>query len=176
MNSRLIQLVLFDVDGVLTDGGLYVGPDGEVFKKFNAKDCVAVALLKTHGIQVGVISGKASKALDFRIKQLDFDHSITGCSNKLSALEVLLERIELGFDQVAFVGDDIIDIPVMKKVGLSIAPADAHELAIKAAHYVTLLKGGKGVARESAELVLRKSGLSLSEMYLDMLGAHEITQ
>jgi 3-deoxy-D-manno-octulosonate 8-phosphate phosphatase (KDO 8-P phosphatase) len=176
MNSRSIQLVLFDVDGVLTDGGLYVGPDGEVFKKFNAKDGVAVALLKTHGVQVGVISGKASKALDFRIKQLDFDHSITGCSNKLSALEVLLERIELGFDQVAFVGDDIIDIPVMKKVGISIAPADAHELAIKAAHYVTLSKGGKGVARESAELVLRKSGLSLSDMYLDMLGAHEITQ
>lgn len=176
MNSRLIQLVLFDVDGVLTDGGLYVGPDGEIFKKFNAKDGVAVALLKTHGIQVGVISGKASKALDFRIKQLDFDHSITGCSNKLSALEVLLERIELGFDQVAFVGDDIIDIPVMKKVGLSIAPADAHELAIKAAHHVTLTKGGKGVARESAEFVLRKSGLSLSDMYLDMLGADAITQ
>jgi len=176
MNSRPIQLVLFDVDGVLTDGSLYVGLDGEVFKKFNAKDGVAVTLLKAHGIQVGVISGKASKALDFRIKQLDFDHSITGCSNKLSALECLLERIGLGFDQVAFVGDDIIDIPVMKKVGLSIAPADAHELAINAAHYVTLLKGGEGVARESAELILRKSGLSLSDMYVDMLGSHEITQ
>ena len=79
--------------------------------------------------QVGVISGKASKALDFRIKQLGFDHAITGCSDKLSALEMLLERIELGFDQVAFVGDDIIDVAVMQKVGFSIAPADAHELA-----------------------------------------------
>jgi 3-deoxy-D-manno-octulosonate 8-phosphate phosphatase (KDO 8-P phosphatase) len=107
---------------------------------------------------------------------LDFDHSITGCSNKLFALEMLLERIELGFDQAAFVGDDIIDIPVMKKVGLSIAPADAHGLAIKEAHFVTLSKSGEGVARESAELVLRKSELSLSDIYLDMLGAHEITQ
>lgn len=176
MNSKSIQLVLFDVDGVLTDGGLYVGPDGEVFKKFNAKDGVAVALLKTHGIQVGVISGKGSKALDFRINQLNFDHSITGCSNKLSALEALLERIDLGFDQVAFVGDDIIDIPVMKKVGISIAPADAHELAIAAAHFVTSKKGGEGVARESAEFILRKSGLSLSDMYLDVLGVYEITQ
>ena len=169
-------MVLFDVDGVLTDGSLYIGADGELFKKFNAKDGVAIALLKANGIQVGVISGKASKALDFRIKQLGFDHSITGCSDKLSALEMLLERIELGFDQVAFVGDDIIDVAVMQKVGFSIAPADAHELAINAAHYVTLSKGGEGVARESAELILRNSGLSLSDMYLDMLGRHEITE
>lgn len=90
----------------------------------------------------------------------------------MAALEILLERIDLGFNQVAFVGDDSIDVAVIQKVGFSIAPADAHELAIKAAHYVTLSKGGEGVARESAELILRNSGLSLSDMCLDMLGRH----
>ena len=95
-------MVLFDVDGVLTDGSLYIGADGELFKKFNG-----------------------------------FDQAITGCSDKLSALEMLLERIELGFDQVAFVGDDIIDIAVMHKVDFSIAPADAHEFTIISAYYVT---------------------------------------
>ena len=107
---------------------------------------------------------------------MGFDHAITGCSDKLSALTLLLERIELECDQVAFVGDEIIDIVVMQKVGFSIAPADVHELAIKAAYYVTLSKGGEGVARESAELVLRDSGVSLYNMYLDMLGRHEVIQ
>lgn len=145
-------------------------------RNLKSKDAIALALLKANRTQVGVISGKASKELDFRIKQLDFDYSLTGCSDKSSAPEMLLERIELECDQVAFVGDEIIDIVDMQKVGFSIAPADVRELAIKAAHYVTLSKGGEGVARESAELVLRNSGVSLYDMYLDMLGRHEVIQ
>jgi len=176
MDTKAIRLVLFDVDGVLTDGTLYIGPDGEVFKAFNAKDGVAISLLKMHGIKVGIISGKASKALDFRIKQLGIDHSITGCSDKLSALNSLITKTKCKLDQIAFVGDDIIDIAVMKKVALSIAPADAHPLAIDAAHYVSLAKGGEGVARESAEYILQNAGLSLEDMYADMVGQYDINQ
>ena len=176
MDTKSIRLVLFDVDGVLTDGTLYIGPEGEVFKAFNAKDGVAISLLKKHGIEVGIISGKASKALDFRIKQLGIDHAITGCSDKLSALHALITKTRCNLGQIAFVGDDIIDIAVMKKVALSIAPADAHSLAIDAAHYVSLAKGGEGVARESAEYILKNAGLSLEDMYADVVGQHDINQ
>jgi len=176
MDTKAIRLVLFDVDGVLTDGTLYIGPNGEVIKAFNAKDGVAISLLKSHGIQVGIISGKASKALDFRIKQLGIDHAITGCSDKLSALNSLTTKTKCKLDQIAFVGDDIIDIAVMKKVALSIAPSDAHPLAIDAAHYVSLAKGGEGVARECAEYILKNAGLSLEDMYAHMVGQYDIIQ
>jgi len=176
MDTKAIRLVLFDVDGVLTDGTLYIGPDGELFKAFNAKDGVAISLLKKHGIQVGIISGKASKALDFRVKQLGIDHAITGCSDKLSALNSLIAKTNFKLDQIAFVGDDIIDIAVMKKVALSIAPSDAHQLAIDAAYFVSLAKGGEGVARESAEYILKNAGLSLEEMYAYQVDQCEINQ
>ena len=110
MNFSRIRLVLFDVDGVLTDGSLYIGPDGEICKSFNAKDGVAIALLKKFQIKAGVISGKSSKALDFRIKELRFDYAITGCSDKLVALSEIMKCANLTSDQIAFVGDDIIDI------------------------------------------------------------------
>lgn len=125
---------------------------------------------------VGVISGKKSKALDFSIKQLNFDFAITGCNDKLNALDEIMKSSSLNTSQIAFVGDDIIDVPIMKKVALGIAPSDAHQLVIDCANHITKSKGGDGVARESAELILRNSGLSLSDMYLDMLGRHEITQ
>ena len=174
MNTSGIRLVLFDVDGVLTDGSLYIGPYGEICKSFNAKDGVAIALLKSFEIKVGVISGKASKALDFRIKQLKFDYAITGCNDKLAALNEIMKRANFNLGQIAFVGDDIIDIPVMEEVGLAIAPSDAHELVINCANHVTSAKGGYGVARESAEFILKSSGLSLTEMYSGLIG--DITQ
>ena len=174
INTDQIRLVLFDVDGVLTDGSLFIGPDGEVCKSFNAKDGVAVALLKKHKIMAGVISGKASEALNFRIRQLSFDYAITGCNDKLSALDEIMKSSSLSPSQIAFVGDDIIDIPIMKKVVLGIAPFDAHQLVIDCANHITKSKGGEGVAREAAEFILSNTGLSLSEMYTGLVG--DITQ
>jgi len=165
MNTSGIRLVLFDVDGVLTDGSLYIGPSGEICKSFNAKDGVAIALLQKYEIKVGIISGKASKALDFRIKQLNFDYAITGCDDKLTALNEIMKSASLSLNQIAFVGDDIIDIPVMEEVELGIAPADAHELVLSCANHVTSAKGGHGVARECAEFILNRAGISLREMY-----------
>jgi 3-deoxy-D-manno-octulosonate 8-phosphate phosphatase (KDO 8-P phosphatase) len=176
MDTQAIKLVIFDVDGVLTDGILYIGAEGEVVKAFNAKDGVAIALLKKHGIQVGIISGKASKALDFRINQLGIELAITGCSDKVVALKKLMASARVELDQIAFVGDDIIDIGVMQKVALSIAPSDAHQLVIDAALYITQAKGGQGVARESAEYILKNSGLALEDMYFDMVGDVQIDQ
>ena len=174
VNTDQIRLVLFDVDGVLTDGTLFIGPDGEICKSFNAKDGVAVALLQKYEIMVGVISGKKSKALDYRIKQLNFDFAVTGCNDKLNSLNEIKKSTNHNQSQIAFVGDDIIDMPIMKKMALGIAPSDAHQLVIDCANYVTQSKGGSGVARETAEFILNNAGLSLERMYLGLVG--DITQ
>ncbi|MNZ36691.1 3-deoxy-D-manno-octulosonate 8-phosphate phosphatase KdsC [compost metagenome] len=167
--SGPIRLVLFDVDGVLTDGSLHIGTDGEIFKSFNAKDGVAVALLRAHGIRSGIISGKASPALDYRARQLKLDLAVTGCHDKLTAYADLKRELGLKDEQVVFVGDDVIDLPVMMQVGLSYAPADAHSLVLRQANHVTHASGGQGVAREVAEHLLQLGGLDLDAAYQPLL-------
>lgn len=164
-----IRLVLFDVDGVLTDGQLHITAEGELFKSFNAKDGVAVALLKAHGIRCGVVSGKSSSALDYRIRQLGFDYPITGCHDKRAALAEVATQSGIALSETVFVGDDIIDLLVMQAVGLSYAPADAHELVRCSASYVLQSSGGQGVAREVAEHILYAGGLNLAQMYAPLL-------
>ena len=165
------RLVLFDVDGVLTDGTLWIGPKGEAVKGFNAKDGVAVALLQKYDIAVGLVSGKASAALDMRIQQLQFDMAITGCSDKLDAIQDWLADKDYDLESVVFVGDDVIDVPIMQAVGVAYAPADSHALAIEAANHITRAKGGRGVAREVAEHVLLGQAIGLAEMYADLFSA-----
>lgn len=167
------KLVLFDVDGVLTDGTLWIGKKGEKFKGFNAKDGVSVALLRKHGIASGVVSGKSSKPLDFRIEQLGFDVAITGCHDKLGAITEWLADKDYGLESVVFVGDDVIDVQIMQAVGFAYAPADAHELALVAADHVTQAVGGRGVAREVAEHILLGQGLSLVDMYDGLFGVQQ---
>ena len=167
------KLVLFDVDGVLTDGTLWIGKKGEKFKGFNAKDGVSVALLRKYGIATGVVSGKSSKPLDFRIEQLGFDVAITGCKDKLGAINAWLADKDYGLESVVFVGDDVIDVEIMQHVGAAYAPADAHALAIQAANHVTQAVGGRGVAREVAEHILLGQGLGLEEMYQGLFGAQQ---
>lgn len=165
------RLVLFDVDGVLTDGTLWIGPQGEAVKGFNAKDGVAVALLRKYGIACGVVSGKASGALDFRIQQLGFDVAITGCHDKLGAIESWLADKDYGLESVVFVGDDVIDVQIMQQVGAAFAPADAHPLAIQSASHVSQAEGGRGVAREVVEHILLGQGFGLEEIYEGLFGA-----
>lgn len=164
-----IRLVLFDVDGVLTDGTLHIGSDGEVVKNFNAKDGVAVALLRAHGIRSGIISGKTSAALDYRARQLKLDLVVTGCHDKLSAYTDIKNELGLTDEQIVFVGDDVIDLPVMQRVGVSYAPADAHSLVLRQACHVTRANGGQGVAREVAEHLLLLGGLGLEAAYRPLL-------
>ncbi len=177
--SGPVRLVLFDVDGVLTDGALHIGSEGEVFKNFNAKDGVAVALLRAHGIRSGIVSGKASAALDYRVRQLKLDLAVTGCHDKLSAYADLKRELGLNDEQIVFVGDDVIDLPVMRQVALSYAPADAHELVRRQVSHVTQARGGQGVAREAAEHLLRLGGLGLEDTYsplLDEWSLHDAQQ
>ena len=168
-----IRTVLFDVDGVLTDGRIWIGAQGESIKAFHAKDGVAVALLQQQGIITGVVSGKTSGALDFRIKQLGFDVAITGCKDKLTAVRQLAEKRGLELDSLAYVGDDIIDIALMKQSARAYAPADAHPLAQAAAHHICKSKGGEGVAREVAEHILVEQGMDLSTMYQQLIAPEQ---
>jgi 3-deoxy-D-manno-octulosonate 8-phosphate phosphatase (KDO 8-P phosphatase) len=174
-----IRLVLFDVDGVLTDGSLHFNGDGESLKSFNARDGVAIGLLREYGIATGVLSGRWSAALSLRVKEVGFDVVVTGSRDKLSAYEAIKDERGLQDEQIAYVGDDVIDLPVMLRVGRAFAPGDAHVLALRHADHVTRARGGHGVAREVAENVLLADGMTLDEIYQSFLAGevrHAIVQ
>ena len=164
-----IELVLFDVDGVLTDGSLFIDGEGELVKAFNARDGIAVALLRHHGVRTGFVSGKSSASLDFRTKQLDVDVALTGRTDKLRACDELAQRLGIRLSSMAFVGDDVIDLPLAGRVGQFFAPRDAHPLVLAGADVVVDVDGGHGVARAVSEHVLIQQGHSLHSMYAPLL-------
>ncbi|EDM26054.1 3-deoxy-manno-octulosonate-8-phosphatase [Lentisphaera araneosa HTCC2155] len=160
-----IKLVLFDVDGVLTDGSIYVNEASECFKVFNVKDGLGVELLRANDIKVGVISGKASPSLNNRIEQLKFDVSVTGCKNKLPSLKDICADLNVEYSEVCFVGDDVLDLPIMKVCGFSIAPNDAHEYVKEHCDYILDMNGGFGVARKVADMILLNQMKSYDKVY-----------
>jgi len=171
-----IRLMLWDVDGVLTNGDIFISDAGECFKQFNVKDGVSVALLKKHDIKTGVLSGKRSASLAKRCEQLGLDIIKTGIHNKISALDEICQSLNICQHQVAYIGDDVIDLEVMRSVGVTFAPADAHELVLAVADHVTVSLGGRGVAREAAEILLGNTGLSLEAMYQPLMDEWNSTE
>jgi 3-deoxy-D-manno-octulosonate 8-phosphate phosphatase (KDO 8-P phosphatase) len=153
-----IELVLLDVDGVLTAGDIIYSDNGEEIKIFNVKDGLGIRLLKEAGIQVGIVTGRKGKALQHRCKNLGIDLVIDGVWQKGGALDVICERTGVAPESMAFVGDDLPDMAIMKKVGLAIAVADAHEMVRQCAHITTVALGGKGAVREVSETILRAQG------------------
>ena len=143
-----------DVDGVLTDGSLNIGADGELFKAFNARDGLGLSCLLRSGVRVAIITGRTARLLEDRCKTLGIRHLYQGQSDKLLAYRELLDTLSLSDEQVAYIGDDLIDWPVMAKVGLSVAVADAHPLLLARARYVTRIAGGRGAVRELCDLIL----------------------
>ncbi|WP_321791665.1 KdsC family phosphatase [Burkholderia pyrrocinia] len=164
-----VRLVLFDVDGVLTDGLLHVSADGECMKRFHAHDGIAIALLRAHGIRSGILSGKHSGALAWRAAQLGIDVLVTGCDDKAAGYANIKLRQRLDDSAIAYVGDDVNDLAVIERVGVSYAPADAHRLVRARVDHVTNAAGGRGVAREVAEHLLSDGGLSLDDAYRPLL-------
>ena len=165
LKAQAIKLLVLDVDGVLTDGTLVYGPDGEHVKHFNVKDGVGIKLLRTYGVEVAIISAKSSAPLEKRMKDLGIQHFYPGSHDKQLAYRNLLEKVGLSGAEVAYVGDDVIDLTVMQHVGLPIAVADAYSMVKYQAKYVTQTPGGKGVAREVADLILG-SQMDLQEAYI----------
>lgn len=161
MNEKLsdIRLLLLDVDGVMTDGGIIYDGNGMETKVFNVKDGHGIKMLQRHGIEVGIITGRTSAVVDFRAKELGIDLVYQGALKKLDSYVDVKLRTGLDDSQIAYVGDDVIDVPVMKRVIFAAAPADALIEARNAAHYVTSCAGGRGAVREVCDLILRGRGL-----------------
>jgi 3-deoxy-D-manno-octulosonate 8-phosphate phosphatase (KDO 8-P phosphatase) len=151
-------LLALDVDGVLTDGRLWYGPDGEVMKSFDVKDGLGLRLLRMGGVYVAVISARLSPALMARMRDLAIDRAMLGREDKSTALGELLGELGLREDEVAYVGDDLVDIPVMSKVGLPIAVADAPLRVKQSAVWITTALGGQGAVREVSEALLEARG------------------
>jgi 3-deoxy-D-manno-octulosonate 8-phosphate phosphatase (KDO 8-P phosphatase) len=156
--ARQVRLVVFDVDGVLTDGGIILDHEGREHKVFNSRDGHGMKLLRETGVDIGVITGRSSKAVAHRMAGLGIDHVFQGRQEKLPAFESLVKAVGVDFGQVACVGDDVVDLPLLRRAGLAIAVADAHELVKSHAHWITANRGGHGAAREVCELVMRAQG------------------
>lgn len=158
--AEQVKLVIFDVDGVLTDGGLYFTDDGREIKKFNVKDGLGIAILVKNGIEVAVITGRSSVIVADRMKSLGVNHVYQGRMNKLETYENLKLAMNISDQQVAFVGDDIIDLPIMHRCSLSVAVADAHD-EVKAQATLILDKcGGMGAGRDVCDLIMLAQGLT----------------
>lgn len=149
-----IRLLVLDVDGVLTDGRLWFGPDGEALKAFHVRDGVGIKALLGAGIEVAIISGRRSAALERRAAELGVRHVEQGCDNKAQALRALTAALGVPQDCTACVGDDTPDLPMMALVALPIAVADAHADVLAAARHVTRAAGGAGAVREVCDLLL----------------------
>lgn len=151
---RHVRLVAMDCDGVLTDGGMYYAESGDEWKKFNTRDGKGVELLRRAGYLTSIITGEDTAIVERRAAKMKVDALIQGAQDKLSALDALLASHGLAHEQVAYVGDDLNDLPVMQRVGLACAVADATPPVRQIAHYVCERKGGEGAVREVAELIL----------------------
>lgn len=149
-----IQLVVLDIDGVLTDGKLYLAPDGTELKTSSVRDGLGIRLLLDAGIQVAVISGRPSPAYQTRLRSLGVEHIVLSTRVKLPAYEQLLARLGLRDEEVACMGDDSPDVPLLERVGLALTVADAHPSALAAAHWVSQHPGGHGAVREACDLIL----------------------
>lgn len=156
--AKLIKMLLLDVDGVLTDGTFERHGDDEV-KRFHSRDGIGFALARRAGLKIGLISGRSSRAVEHRARELKLHFVRLGTDDKLSAFQHALEQEGLSEEQVAFMGDDLPDLPVLSRAGLSAAVADAHAEVKSRVHYVTRARGGFGAVRELIDEILDAQGL-----------------
>lgn len=156
--AKAVRLMIFDVDGVLTDGGLHYTDSGEEIKVFNTLDGLGMKMLHDSGVQLAIITGRSSRIVEQRARHLGVDYLYQGVHNKLDAFERLLAESGVTADACGYMGDDLVDLPVMRRVAFAVAVPAAPELVRHHADYVTGLPGGRGAAREACELILRAQG------------------
>ena len=156
--ARRVRVLAFDVDGVCTDGRLFYGPDGCALHAFHARDGLGLVRAREAGIVCAAISGRASRNVEARLGELKVPFIRQGCADKAWELQQILAEVGAGVDEACFVGDDVNDLPVMRIVGLSVAPADAEPGGLAEAMAVTQRVGGSGVLREVVELILGAQG------------------
>ena len=160
LNERIkpIRLAAFDVDGILTDGGLYLSDSGEEFKRFNSLDGHGLKMLKASGVELAIITGRTSKCVELRARNLGITRLYQGVEDKLAAMQSLLADMKLAPEAAAFMGDDVVDLPVLRRVGLALSVPGAPQVVRDHAHYVSQREAGHGAVREVCELILAAQG------------------
>ena len=154
-----IRCLFLDIDGVMTDCKLYLTPDGEELKAVNVRDGWGIKHLMRNGVEVAVISGRPSAAMQKRLEFLGLRHIVLDTEVKLPAYERIRDALGLSDDECAMMGDDVPDLPLLQRVGLAMTPADAHPKAKAKAHFVSGCRGGDGAIREAADLILAARGI-----------------
>ena len=153
-----IRLVIFDVDGVLTDGSLFYGDDGQEYKAFSSLDGHGIKMLRNSGVESAIITGRTSNVVLHRAKNLNISRIFQGADDKLVSYQTLLQETGLRPEQTAYMGDDIVDLPVLRRCGLAITVPGAPEPVHSQVHYITRAPAGRGAAREACELIMRAQG------------------
>lgn len=159
-----VRLLVLDVDGVLTDGRLYYGPQGEAMKVFDVRDGHGVKMLMKNGVEVALLSARSSDIVTARARELGIARVLQGRSDKASALAALLAETAVVSDECGYIGDDLPDLPAMRTAGFAATVADACEAAKSAAHWITPQSGGRGAVRAVAEFILRAKGVDVESM------------
>ena len=169
--ARLVRVAIFDVDGVLSDGGLHYAEAGDAMKTFDVRDGMGMKLLQDSGVELAIITSRRAGSVRERAADLGIRHIQQGVANKFTAFETLLAELELKPDQAAFLGDDLVDLPVFRHCGFAVTVADAPAVLKRHADYVTRAKGGHGAAREFCEIILHNQGM-LTAQTKRFLGGH----
>jgi 3-deoxy-D-manno-octulosonate 8-phosphate phosphatase (KDO 8-P phosphatase) len=156
--ARRVRLVVFDVDGVLTDGRLWYGPDGEELKAFHGFDGLGIKLLLMAGLKTAILSGRESGAVTERARELGIEHVLQGIDDKRTAFAALLRRVRVTPQATAYMGDDLVDLPVLTRCGFACAPHEAPEEVRRRVHYIASAPAGRGAAREACEFILEAQG------------------
>jgi YrbI family 3-deoxy-D-manno-octulosonate 8-phosphate phosphatase len=161
-NLRHIELIVFDVDGTMTDGGMYYSEQGIVMKRFDVRDGMGIVLLHKAGLKTAIITSEETEIVKQRAQTLKIDTVIQGSRNKMASLSLLCGQYSLTMSQIAFIGDDVNDLACLKAVGFSMSPSDAHEIVKEHVHYVSSYMGGNGAVRECCDMILQAKGLSIT--------------
>jgi len=156
--ASTVRLMIFDVDGILTDGSLYFGPEGEMMKCFNVLDGQGIKLLQQAGITTAIISARQSPIVSKRAADLGISHVSQGIHDKKSAFLDLLAKLDIPAQECGFVGDDVIDLPILTRVGFAASVPNAHAEVQQRVHYITKARGGQGAARELCDFILHAQG------------------
>lgn len=156
--AKPVKLMIFDVDGVMTDGSLYFSDSGEEMKAFNSLDGHGMKMLQNSGVKLAIITGRTSRLLEHRARNLGIDYLHQGSHDKLASFQALLAQVGVSEQDCGFMGDDVIDLPVMRRVAFAVSVPAAPELVQQYAHYVTGRQGGFGAVREVCELIMASQG------------------
>ena len=164
--ARDVRLIIFDVDGVMTDGTLFLADDGQEYKGFNSLDGHGLKMLKSTGVELAIITGRNSQVVAHRARNLGITHLHQGAHDKLMVYQQLLEDLNIGPGQTAFMGDDVVDLPVMRRARLAITVPAAPDLVKAHSHYISRREGGRGAVREACEFIMRAQGTFDAQMAL----------